>query len=156
MVSAAGKLEWQSPLSIIRYPDPRLRATNARIQRFDAQLKRLADEMFEVMYNGYGTLCPDIWTLNALFYTLALCLWPFMTCCWCLNMTRRSLGQALKCCPTGQACAGLISKVCISYALVPRMASHLSCPTFFQCVRCLWTVLPWCLFHQIKRSAWDS
>ena len=58
--AAAGKLEWQSPLSIIRYPDPRLRAVNARIQRFDSQLKRLADEMFEVMYNGYATLCSPL------------------------------------------------------------------------------------------------
>ncbi|KAK9816196.1 hypothetical protein WJX74_000642 [Apatococcus lobatus] len=59
----AGKLEWQSPLSIIRYPDPRLRAVNARIQRFDSQLKHLSDEMFEVMYNGddgVGLAAPQV------------------------------------------------------------------------------------------------
>ena len=44
------KLEWQSPLSVVRYPDPRLRAVNARIGVFDDTLRRLAEEMFEVMY----------------------------------------------------------------------------------------------------------
>lgn len=44
------KLEWSSPLDIVRYPDPRLRATNARIGVFDDSVKQLAAEMFEIMY----------------------------------------------------------------------------------------------------------
>lgn len=47
---AVSKLEWDSPLDIVRYPDPRLRAKNARIAVFDESLKRLAAEMFEIMY----------------------------------------------------------------------------------------------------------
>jgi hypothetical protein len=47
---AADKLEWQAPLGVIKYPDPRLRAPNARIALFDERLKQLADQMFEVMY----------------------------------------------------------------------------------------------------------
>lgn len=47
---AVTKLEWQSPLEVLRYPDPRLRAPNARIGAFDDSLRRLAEEMFEVMY----------------------------------------------------------------------------------------------------------
>lgn len=49
-LSSVTKLEWQSPLGVLRYPDPRLRAQNARIGVFDDSLRRLAEEMFEVMY----------------------------------------------------------------------------------------------------------
>ncbi len=48
--SAVTKLEWQSPLQIIKYPDPRLRAPNARINVFDDSLLRLAKEMTQLMY----------------------------------------------------------------------------------------------------------
>jgi peptide deformylase len=44
------KLEWQAPLQVIKYPDPRLRAPNARIGVFDDSLRELAKQMFEVMY----------------------------------------------------------------------------------------------------------
>lgn len=47
---AVTKLEWQSPLSILKYPDPRLRAVNAKVGVFDESLLRLAKEMIEVMY----------------------------------------------------------------------------------------------------------
>jgi len=46
------ELVWETPLQIIRYPDPRLRAPNARIGVFDERLARLSRELFEVMYNG--------------------------------------------------------------------------------------------------------
>ncbi len=49
---AVTELAWESPLQIIRYPDPRLRAPNARIGVFDERLTRLSRELFEVMYNG--------------------------------------------------------------------------------------------------------
>ncbi len=49
---AVTDLAWESPLQIIRYPDPRLRAPNARIGVFDERLARLSRELFEVMYNG--------------------------------------------------------------------------------------------------------
>lgn len=38
------------PLSIIKYPDPRLRAVNAKIAVFDGSLQQLANQMFEIMY----------------------------------------------------------------------------------------------------------
>lgn len=44
------KLEWQSPLQIAKYPDPCLRAVNARIGVFDESLLRLAKEMIAIMY----------------------------------------------------------------------------------------------------------
>ena len=47
---AATKLEWPSPLAVLRYPDPRLRAVNALVGVFDDSLRQLAAEMFEVMY----------------------------------------------------------------------------------------------------------
>jgi peptide deformylase len=37
-------------LSILAYPDPRLRVRAAPVQRFDAALERLVDDMFETMY----------------------------------------------------------------------------------------------------------
>ena len=49
---AVSNLEWDSPLDIVRYPDPRLRAQNAKITVFDENLKRLAAEMFDIMYRS--------------------------------------------------------------------------------------------------------
>jgi hypothetical protein len=43
-------LEWASPLSVLRYPDPRLRAPNANLAIFDDSVKALAAEMFKLMY----------------------------------------------------------------------------------------------------------
>jgi hypothetical protein len=43
-------LEWATPLSIIKYPDPRLRAVNAKIAVFDQSLENLANQMFDIMY----------------------------------------------------------------------------------------------------------
>ena len=50
--SAVTDLAWEAPLRIIRYPDPRLRARNARVGVFDERLARLSRELFEVMYSG--------------------------------------------------------------------------------------------------------
>lgn len=47
---AVTKLEWTSPLTIVKYPDPRLRAPNAKVGVFDDSLVRLAKEMIEIMY----------------------------------------------------------------------------------------------------------
>ena len=49
---AATKLEWQSPLRIIKYPDPQLRAVNARVGVFDDALRQLSKELLEALYNG--------------------------------------------------------------------------------------------------------
>ena len=48
--TAVDKLQWSTPLSVIKYPDPRLRAVNAKIAVFDDTLKQLAAQMFEIMY----------------------------------------------------------------------------------------------------------
>ena len=50
---AGSKLEWKSPLTvddIRKYPDPVLRAPNAKVGVFGEPLKALAAEMFDVMY----------------------------------------------------------------------------------------------------------
>ena len=49
---AVTELVWETPLQIIHYPDPRLRARNARVGVFDERLAQLSRELFEVMYNG--------------------------------------------------------------------------------------------------------
>ncbi|RRT61673.1 hypothetical protein GW17_00028235 [Ensete ventricosum] len=41
---------FEAPLKIVEYPDPILRARNKRISTFDENLKKLAKEMFDVMY----------------------------------------------------------------------------------------------------------
>lgn len=46
----ADDLHFESPLKIVEYPDPILRAKNKRIVTFDDNLKKLVDEMFDVMY----------------------------------------------------------------------------------------------------------
>ena len=60
--SAAVKdLQWSSPLQIIKYPDPRLRAVNARIGTFDSKVEQLGKELLEVMYNGYVSMSLEKW-----------------------------------------------------------------------------------------------
>eukprot|EP00200_Dunaliella_tertiolecta_P004990 CAMPEP_0202354706 /NCGR_PEP_ID=MMETSP1126-20121109/9911_1 /ASSEMBLY_ACC=CAM_ASM_000457 /TAXON_ID=3047 /ORGANISM="Dunaliella tertiolecta, Strain CCMP1320" /LENGTH=235 /DNA_ID=CAMNT_0048947211 /DNA_START=132 /DNA_END=839 /DNA_ORIENTATION=+ len=56
------KLEWERPLQIVKYPDPRLRAVNARINCFDDSLVQLAKEMIEIMYqdDGVGLAAPQV------------------------------------------------------------------------------------------------
>ncbi|KAH7577345.1 hypothetical protein JRO89_XS01G0238600 [Xanthoceras sorbifolium] len=49
-VATPADLHFESPLSIVEYPDPILRARNKRIDTFDDNLKKLVDEMFDVMY----------------------------------------------------------------------------------------------------------
>ena len=44
------ELKWERPLRVVKYPDPRLRAQNARIATFDDSLQQLAAEMFTIMY----------------------------------------------------------------------------------------------------------
>lgn len=55
-------LRFEAPLKIVEYPDPRLRARNKRIETFDDNLKKLADEMFLVMYktDGLGLSAPQV------------------------------------------------------------------------------------------------
>ena len=46
----AAAIDGASPLQVVRYPDPRLRAPNARIAVFDDSLAALAAAMMDVMY----------------------------------------------------------------------------------------------------------
>ena len=59
---AVTTLQWESPLTILKYPDHRLRAPNAPIGCFDESLQKLANEMFEVMYDddGVGLAAPQV------------------------------------------------------------------------------------------------
>lgn len=43
-----------SLLTILHHPDPRLRQKAAPVTRFDAELQRLIDDMFETMYDAPG------------------------------------------------------------------------------------------------------
>lgn len=55
-------LLFESPLKIVEYPDPVLRAKNKRINTFDDTLKKIADEMFDIMYktDGIGLSAPQV------------------------------------------------------------------------------------------------
>ncbi|PKA57622.1 Peptide deformylase 1B, chloroplastic [Apostasia shenzhenica] len=59
---AADDLCFEAPLKIVEYPDPRLRAKNKRINTFDENLIKLAEEMFDVMYktDGIGLSAPQV------------------------------------------------------------------------------------------------
>eukprot|EP00199_Chlamydomonas_sp_CCMP681_P005692 CAMPEP_0119109242 /NCGR_PEP_ID=MMETSP1180-20130426/17804_1 /TAXON_ID=3052 ORGANISM="Chlamydomonas cf sp, Strain CCMP681" /NCGR_SAMPLE_ID=MMETSP1180 /ASSEMBLY_ACC=CAM_ASM_000741 /LENGTH=250 /DNA_ID=CAMNT_0007094981 /DNA_START=80 /DNA_END=832 /DNA_ORIENTATION=+ len=56
------KLEWQSPLQVVKYPDPRLRVVNAKVAVFDENLLALAREMIQIMYqdDGVGLAAPQV------------------------------------------------------------------------------------------------
>lgn len=49
-------------MEIVLYPDPRLRAKNAPIEEFDDELKQLAREMLDLMYEtkGVGLAAPQV------------------------------------------------------------------------------------------------
>ncbi|XP_042392448.1 peptide deformylase 1B, chloroplastic-like [Zingiber officinale] len=53
---------FESPLKIVEYPDPILRARNKRISAFDENLRKLVDEMFDIMYktDGVGLSAPQV------------------------------------------------------------------------------------------------
>ncbi len=49
-------------LEILKYPDPRLREISKPVEKFNAQLKTLAENMLETMYNenGIGLAAPQV------------------------------------------------------------------------------------------------
>ncbi len=55
-VGAAGQIEYESPLQVVLYPDPRLRAKNKIINVFDEKLQQLVQEMFDIMYKWVSLL----------------------------------------------------------------------------------------------------
>ncbi|KAK5793160.1 peptide deformylase 1B, chloroplastic/mitochondrial isoform X1 [Gossypium arboreum] len=61
-ISSAEDLQFEPPLKIVEYPDPILRKRNKRIDTFDENLKKLVDEMFDVMYktDGIGLSAPQV------------------------------------------------------------------------------------------------
>ncbi|KAL7135815.1 hypothetical protein ABFS83_11G123200 [Erythranthe nasuta] len=61
-VASPSDLQFEGPLKIIEYPDPKLRAKNKRVDTFDESLKKLVDEMFDVMYkdDGVGLSAPQV------------------------------------------------------------------------------------------------
>ncbi|KAK1352728.1 hypothetical protein POM88_053159 [Heracleum sosnowskyi] len=54
-VASAADLYFESPLEIVEYPDPILRAKNKRIVTFDDNLKKLVDKMFDIMYKFHSS-----------------------------------------------------------------------------------------------------
>ncbi|KAI5341185.1 hypothetical protein L3X38_020459 [Prunus dulcis] len=61
-VATAADVEFETPLKIVEYPDPILRAKNKRIDSFDENLKILVDGMFDIMYktDGIGLSAPQV------------------------------------------------------------------------------------------------
>ncbi|XP_059644059.1 peptide deformylase 1B, chloroplastic/mitochondrial [Cornus florida] len=61
-VASPADLYFEAPLKIVEYPDPRLRGKNKKIDTFDDNLKKLADEMFDIMYktDGIGLSAPQV------------------------------------------------------------------------------------------------
>ncbi|KAJ4960801.1 hypothetical protein NE237_020711 [Protea cynaroides] len=61
-VASPADLSFEAPLKIVEYPDPILRARNKLIGTFDENLKKLVDEMFDVMYktDGIGLSAPQV------------------------------------------------------------------------------------------------
>ncbi|KAK4488504.1 hypothetical protein RD792_004268, partial [Penstemon davidsonii] len=61
-VASPDDLKFEGKLKIVEYPDPILRAKNKRIKEFDENLKRLVDEMFDVMCitDGIGLSAPQV------------------------------------------------------------------------------------------------
>ncbi|PON52496.1 Formylmethionine deformylase [Parasponia andersonii] len=61
-VATPTDLQFETPLRIVEYPDPILRAKNKRIKIFDDNLKNLVAEMFDVMYktDGIGLSAPQV------------------------------------------------------------------------------------------------
>lgn len=62
VAASPADLSFQEPLKIVEYPDPVLRAKNKRIDTFDDNLKKLVEEMFDVMYktDGIGLSAPQV------------------------------------------------------------------------------------------------
>eukprot|EP00897_Mesotaenium_endlicherianum_P005516 jgi/Mesen1/4993/ME000248S04280 len=60
--NGAGPIEFASPLQIVMYPDPKLRAKNKRVNVFDENLEKLIDEMLDIMYktDGVGLAAPQV------------------------------------------------------------------------------------------------
>eukprot|EP00210_Caulerpa_lentillifera_P000915 g885.t1 len=56
------KIEYERPLKVISYPDPKLRLPNAKIRLPAEGVEELAKDMFEVMYNddGIGLAAPQV------------------------------------------------------------------------------------------------
>eukprot|EP00271_Cylindrocystis_brebissonii_P023165 TRINITY_DN9435_c0_g1_i1.p1 TRINITY_DN9435_c0_g1~~TRINITY_DN9435_c0_g1_i1.p1 ORF type:complete len:289 (+),score=43.53 TRINITY_DN9435_c0_g1_i1:299-1165(+) len=59
---SAEPVQFESPLQIVLYPDPRLRAKNKAVTVFDDRLRQLVTEMFDIMYrtDGVGLAAPQV------------------------------------------------------------------------------------------------
>jgi len=60
--SSAKSVRWSEPLAIAKYPAPCLRAKNAPVECFDANLEALSKAMFKIMYEtiGCGLAAPQV------------------------------------------------------------------------------------------------
>ena len=52
----------ENSLKILKFPDPRLRTVAQQVKKFDKSLKKLADDMLDVMYkeNGIGLAATQV------------------------------------------------------------------------------------------------
>jgi peptide deformylase len=60
--AGANPWEYELPLAVRLYPDPKLRAPNATVTEFDDKLAEFAKHMFKVMYetDGIGLAAPQV------------------------------------------------------------------------------------------------
>ncbi|XP_073294035.1 peptide deformylase 1B, chloroplastic isoform X2 [Primulina huaijiensis] len=60
--ASAADLLYGGPLKIVKYPEPFLRVKNKRVKTFDENLKKIVDEMFDIMYrtDGIGLSAPQV------------------------------------------------------------------------------------------------
>ena len=58
----ADSVQFELPLSILKYPHEKLRAPNAEVTAFDARLHKLSRAMFDIMYktDGVGLAAPQV------------------------------------------------------------------------------------------------
>ncbi|XP_058763475.1 peptide deformylase 1B, chloroplastic/mitochondrial-like [Vicia villosa] len=61
-LASPADFEFEAPLQVLKYPDPKLRTKNKRIATFDDSTKKLVHEMFDVMYktDGIGLSAPQV------------------------------------------------------------------------------------------------
>ncbi|KAH9616941.1 hypothetical protein KSS87_005769 [Heliosperma pusillum] len=58
--ASSDDLLYEPPLKVVEYPDPKLRAKNKKINKFDDNLKKLVAEMFDVITDGIGLSAPQV------------------------------------------------------------------------------------------------
>ena len=100
----AEAFHWETPLQIIQYPDPRLRAENTPITTFDSTLEAFAADMFQAMYDGWVPAC--IWGPPAVCTKSRLVAASGSDFFWCLVLLQPVFFSGCSLLMTGNFCIG--------------------------------------------------